>query len=81
MAVEVKRKKRRKRKRCRVVKKTKLVDGHKKIVKVRKCRPKRKREAAAAADRHDAPAGARRLAARRRHARAAGPARAAARRA
>ena len=40
MAVAAKRKKRKRK--CRVVKKTKLVHGHKKVVKVRTCRPKRK---------------------------------------
>ena len=40
MAVAAKKKKRKRK--CRVVKKTKLVNGHKKVVKVRKCRPRRK---------------------------------------
>jgi hypothetical protein len=37
------RKKKRKKKRCRVVKRTKVVHGKRKTVKVRKCRPKKKK--------------------------------------
>jgi len=43
MAEELKRKKRRKRKRCRTVKKTKWVDGKRKTVKVRKCKPRKRK--------------------------------------
>ena len=43
MAEELKKKKRRKRKRCRTVKKTKWVDGKRKTVKVRKCRPRKRK--------------------------------------
>ena len=39
MAVTARKKRKRK---CRIVKKKKLVDGRKKVVKVRKCKPKRK---------------------------------------
>ena len=43
MADELKKKKRRKRKRCRTVKKKKWVDGKRKTVKVRKCRPRKRK--------------------------------------
>ncbi|HYI20207.1 MAG TPA: DUF1800 family protein [Solirubrobacteraceae bacterium] len=52
MAEELKRKKRRKRKRCRIVKKTKVVDGRRKVVKVRKCRKKRPKPAPAPGTTH-----------------------------
>src|SRR5690242_6451604 len=43
MAEELKQRKRRKRKRCRTVKKTKWVDGKRKTVKVRKCKPRKRK--------------------------------------
>ena len=71
MAEELKKKKRRNRKRCRTVKRTRWVDGKKKTVKVRKCKPRKRKPQPPGSTHPPAP---RRHAARRRP-RAAGPAR------